>query len=145
MMKKMFLFYQKIQIVNANGRFHGTCDPFTLTFTKSFETFRDCTIVISKTFLPLDKIYTTLCWRAVAQIPNTLLNDSLKCLFLCNPYSFALLYTRKMLIIDSDFSSSGLSESVCFKNKFSSFKADRSLDTNCISGYCWIFQTLKLY
>ncbi len=44
-----------------NGWFHGTCDTIYTTFTKSFETFTACAVIISKTFLPLDKSYTTFC------------------------------------------------------------------------------------
>jgi hypothetical protein len=102
-------------VLNIVGWFHGTCDTFTLTFTKSFETFRVCAIIISKTFLPLDRSYTTFCWRALVQIPSTLRNYSLKYILLFNPRSFALLYAIEILMIDSDSSSSGLSESICFE------------------------------
>jgi len=98
------------------GWFHGTCDTFTLTFTKSFEIFRACAIIIFKTFLPLDKSYNMFCWRAVVQIPSALRNDSLKYVLLYNPRSFALLYAIEILMIDSDSSSSGLSEWISFKN-----------------------------
>ena len=43
------------------GWFHGTCDTIYTTFTKSFQTFRACVIIISKTFLPLEKSYITFC------------------------------------------------------------------------------------
>jgi len=97
------------------GWFHGTCDTIYTTFTKSVETFRTCAIIISKTFSPLDKSYTTFSWGSVGQIPNTLRNGSLKYLLLCNPRSFALLYAKEILMIDSDSSSSGLSESIYLK------------------------------
>ncbi len=96
--------------------FHGTCDTFTLTFTKSFESFRAYAIIISKTFLPLDKSYTMFYWRAIVQIPSTLRNYSLKYVLLCNTRSFALLNAIEILMIDSDSSSSGLSESISFKS-----------------------------
>jgi hypothetical protein len=99
-----------------NGYFHGTCDTKYTTFTKSFETFRACVIVTSKTFLLLDKIYTTSCSRAVAKIPNTLRNGFLKYLILCNTASFVLLCAIEILMIDLDSLSSGLSESLFLKN-----------------------------
>jgi hypothetical protein len=98
------------------GYFHGTCDTKYTTFTKSFETFRACVIVTSKTFLLLDKIYTTSCSRAVAKIPNTLRNGFLKYLILCNTASFALICAIEILMIDLDSLSSGLSESLFLKN-----------------------------
>jgi hypothetical protein len=103
------------ETASCYGWFHGTCDTIYTTFTKSFETFRPCAIIISKTFLPLDKSYTTFCWRAVAQIPSTLRNDFFRYVLPCNPHSFALLYAIEILMIDSDSSLSGLSESISFK------------------------------
>jgi hypothetical protein len=94
------------------GWFHGTCDTFTPTLTKSFETFRTCVIINSKTFLLLDQSYRMSWWRAVAQIPSTLLNGFLKFVIPCNSDSFALLCAIEILMIDSDSPSSGLSESL---------------------------------
>ena len=97
------------------GWFHGICGMFTLTLTKSFKTFRTCALIIFKTFSPLEKSYTMFSWGSVVQIPITLQIGSLKYLFLCNPRSFALLYAKEILMIDSDSSSSGLSESIYLK------------------------------
>jgi len=108
--------------IQDNGWFHGTCDTFTLTFTKSVETFRTCAIIISKTFSPLDKSYTTFSWGSVVPIPSTLRNGSLKYHLLCNPRSFALLYAKEILMIDLDSSSSGLSESIYLKNFWNHLK-----------------------
>ncbi len=105
-----------LQAMYFYGWFHGTCYTIYTTFTKSFESFRTCAIIISKTFLPLHKSYTTFYWRAVVQIPSTLRNYSLKYVLLCNPRCFALLDAIEILMIDSDSSSSGLSKSISFKS-----------------------------
>ena len=67
-----------ILALRYNEWFYGTCDTFILIFTKSFETFRAYAIIISQTFLPLDKNYSPSYRRALFQIPNILRNDSLK-------------------------------------------------------------------
>ena len=129
--------YKGIYFLFASlGWFHGSCDTFTLTLTESFETFRACAIIISKTFLPLDKSYTTSHWRAVGQIPSTLRNDSLKHVLLCNLRSFALLCAIEILMTDSDSSSAGLSESILFRKFLDSSEDGESLETLSIAGYC---------
>ena len=104
-----------LEIVRIWRWFHDTCDTIYTTFTKSVETFRTCAIIISKTFSPLHKSYTTFSWGSVVQIPSILRNGSLKSLLLCNPRSFALLHAKTIPMIDSDSSSSGLSESIYYK------------------------------
>ena len=110
------IFFLSTFTPTYSGCFHGTCDTFTPTLTKSFETFRAWVIIISKTFLFLDKSYTTSCWRTVAQIPSTLRNGFLKYLILCNTRSFALLCAIQILMIDLDSPWSGLSESLFVKS-----------------------------
>jgi len=96
------------------GCFHGTCDTFTSTFTKSFETFRACVIINSKTCLLLEKIDTTFYWRAVVKIPDGPGDDLFWHFLACNTCSFAILGATEILIIDSDSASPGLSEFIIF-------------------------------
>ena len=107
--------YDWFLLTYVYGYFHGTCDTKYTTFSKSFETFRACVLVTSKTFSLLHKSSTTPCSRAVAQIPNTLWNGFLKYLIHCITPSFALLCAIEILMIDLDSPSAGLSESLFLK------------------------------